>query len=111
MAKKKREEEQEEVTRLRLPDRENEEMLAIIDQKLGGPHLRVICEDGKERLARIPGRLQRRVWFRVGDVVIIKLWEYRKDRCDVIYKYTAAQVDRLRREGYLKPFEEYLGSF
>jgi len=109
--KKRREEEQEEATRLRLPDRENEEMLAIIDQKLGGPHLRVICEDGKERLARIPGRLQRRIWFRVGDVVIIKLWEYRKDRCDVIWKYTATQVDRLKREGYLKPFEEYLGSF
>ena len=108
VGKKKKEREEEEVTRLRLPDRENEEMFAVVDQKLGGPHLRVICEDGKERLARIPGRLQRRVWIMVGDVVIVKLWEYRKDRCDVVWKYSSAEVERLRREGHLKALEEYL---
>ncbi len=98
----------EEVTRVRLPDREKEELIAIVDQKLGGPHLRVICDDGKERLARIPGKLKRKVWIRVGDILIVKLWEYRKDRCDVVYKYSQTEVERLKQMGLLKNLEEYM---
>ncbi len=99
---------EEEVVRVRLPDRDNEELIAIVDQKLGGPHLRVICDDGKERLARIPGKLKRRVWIKVGDVILVKLWEYRKDRCDVVYKYSQTEVERLKQMGLLKGLEEYM---
>jgi translation initiation factor 1A len=97
------------VSRLRKPRREEEEMFAIVDMKVGGPHLKVICEDGKERLARIPGRFRRRMWIRVGDIVIVKLWEYEKDKCDVIHKYTPVEVEKLKERGYLKALEPYLG--
>ncbi len=97
------------VARLRKPKREEEEMFAVVDQKLGGLHLRVICDDGKERFARIPGRFRRRMWIRVGDVVICKLWAYEKDKCDVIHKYTNIEVEKLKEKGYLKALEPYLG--
>jgi len=109
---KGREEVQEiDVEKIRKPRKEADEMYAVVDQKLGGPHLRVICEDGKERVARIPGKFRRRVWISVGDVLIVKLWEYRKDRCDVVYRYTKTEVEKLREGGYLKPLEDYLTLF
>ncbi len=96
------------VRKIRKPDPSQEEMFAIVDQKLGGNHVHVICEDGKERLGRIPGRFRKRVWINVGDVVICKLWEYRKDRCDIVHKYTKTEAEKLRQEGYLKGLEEWL---
>ncbi len=108
--RKEREEEQEiDIGKIRKPDPSKEEMFAIVDQKLGGPHVRVICEDGKERLGRIPGKFKRRMWIVVGDVVICKLWEYRKDRCDIVHKYRKTEVEKLKQEGYLKNLEDYLG--
>ncbi len=97
------------INRIRKPNRDEEEMFAVVDQKLGGLHLRVICDDGKERFARIPGRFRRRMWIRVGDVVICKLWQYEKDKCDVIHKYTSVEVEKLKEKGYLKALEPYLG--
>jgi len=113
VAKKRRDEAPVEIDirKIRKPDPSQEEMFAIVDQKLGGPHVRVICEDGKERLGRIPGRFRKRVWIMVGDVVICKLWEYRKDRCDIVHKYTRTEVEKLRQEGYLKKLEDYLGMY
>ena len=99
------------IGKIRKPDYSQEEMFAIVDQKLGGNHVHVICEDGKERVARIPGRFRRRIWIVVGDVVIVKLWEYRKDRCDIVHKYTRTEVEKLRQEGYLKKLEDWLGMF
>jgi len=111
MAKKRPQQEPQEidVSRIRKPNREEEEMFAIVDMKVGGPHLKVICEDGKERLARIPGRFRRRMWIRVGDIIICKLWQYEKNKCDVVYKYTPVEVEKLREKGYLKALEPYIG--
>ena len=97
------------VSRIRKPRPEEEEMFAVVDLKVGGPHLKVICEDGKERLARIPGRFRRRMWIKVGDVVIVKLWEYEKNKCDVVHKYSPVEVEKLREKGYLKALEPYHG--
>ena len=99
------------IRKIRKPKREEEELFAVVDQKLGGNHVHVICDDGKERLGRIPGRFRKRIWILVGDVVICKLWEYRKDRCDIVYKYRRNEVEKLRQEGYLKALEDYLGMF
>jgi len=35
---------------------------------------RVRCADGKERTARIPGRMQKRVWIREDDIVLVEPW-------------------------------------
>ena len=77
-------------------------MLAIVETMLGGGFVRVRCEDGKERLARIPGKMRRKVWIREGDVVIIVPWPWQKDeRADIVFRYTNPQVEWLERKGYL----------
>ena len=97
---------QDQVIRVRIP-RDNE-LLGIVQQRLGGSRMRVLCLDGKERICRIPGRLRRGLWVRENDVVIITPWELGGDtKGDVIYKYRGkAEVDFLRRKGYLKNIED-----
>src|SRR3989339_2240859 len=90
------------VIRVRLPQRQ--EVLGIVQQRLGGSRMRVLCLDGKERICRIPGRLRRELWVRESDVVIVEPWELGGDgKGDIVFKYRGkAEVDFLRRKGYLK---------
>ena len=93
--------EKEEITRTRIP-KENE-VLGFVELMLGAGKLRVICEDGKTRICRIPGRLRKRVWIRVNDVVLVQPRKVQSDeRGDVIHKYTPTQASWLKRKGYIK---------
>ncbi len=92
--------EEEVVTRVKLP--RGEEVIGIIEQRLGGNKMLVNCLDGKTRNCRVPGRLKRALWLRPGDIVIIEPWELDKDKGDVIFKYRPNQVEWLKSKGYLK---------
>ncbi|MDP3992136.1 MAG: translation initiation factor eIF-1A [Candidatus Pacearchaeota archaeon] len=92
--------EEEVITRVRLP--RGEEVIGIIEQRLGGNKMLVNCLDGKTRNCRVPGRLKRELWLRPGDIVIIEPWELDKEKGDVIFKYRPNQVEWLKSKGYLK---------
>ena len=110
MSKKKeelarQEQMQQEISRIRLP-RENQ-VLGILEQRLGASRVRVRCLDGKTRVCRIPGRLKRKLWVRENDIVIVEPWEFSGEgKGDVVYKYTPTQAVFLKRKGYLKKLEE-----
>ena len=93
-------EEEEKVGRVKLP--RGEEVLGIIEQRLGGNKMMVNCLDGKQRNCRVPGRLKRKLWLRPNDVVLIEPWELDKNRGDVIFKYRDNQIEWLKKNGYLK---------
>ncbi|MCX6767941.1 MAG: translation initiation factor eIF-1A [Candidatus Micrarchaeota archaeon] len=79
------------------------EIFGIVTEMKGGSRMIVQCEDGKERLARIPGRIRRQVWIRVNDYVLITPWPVEGDtRADIAYRYTAVQADQLKKKGILK---------
>jgi len=111
MSKKKEEEAkqealQQEISRIHLP--RGQQAFGVLDQRLGASRLRVRCFDGKTRICRIPGKLKRRLWVREGDIVIVEPWEFGGDeKGDVVYKYSRAQVDYLRKRGHLKQMEEW----
>ena len=94
-------EEPQVVTRVKLP-RGPDQVLGIIEQRLGGNKMMVSCLDGKSRNCRVPGRLKRALWLRPNDVVIVQLWELDKDKADVIFKYRPNQIDWLKKNGHLK---------
>lgn len=87
----------EAVRRYRMPDTRNREMFAIADQLMGASKLRVMCEDGKSRMARIPGKMKRRMWIKPGDLVIVKPWDFQDDKADVKYRYVRTQAVNLSR--------------
>ena len=102
-----REQQKEEEIR-RTPMPRQGQVLGICDQRLGGSHLRVCCLDGKTRLCRIPGRFKRRLWVREGDTVLVEPWELGGDeKGDILYKYSKAQVQWMKKKGFLKGVQEF----
>jgi len=92
---------EEEIIRVRIPRKG--EILGMVVAMLGAGRLNVNCEDGFTRICRIPGKMRRRIWVRVGDLVLIKPWEVQSnERGDVIWMYKKNQADWLRRKGYGK---------
>ncbi|MAG79126.1 translation initiation factor eIF-1A [Candidatus Pacearchaeota archaeon] len=98
--KKQQNQEEQKVVRVRLP--RGEEILGIIEQRLGGNKIMVNCLDGKTRNCRVPGRLKRKLWLRPNDVVIIEPWELDKNKGDVLFKYRLNQIEWLKKKGYLE---------
>ncbi len=93
--------EEEEIARTKKP-REGE-ILGIVEQMLGSNKLRVKCDDGKERIGRIPGKLRKRVWIRMGDLVIVEPWKAMPDnRADITWRYTKTQANWLQRNNLIK---------
>ncbi len=106
MSKKKEElarqaEIQQEISRVKMP--RGNQVLGVVETRLGGSRMRVRCMDGKVRICRIPGRMKRKLWVREQDVVLVEPWELGGDaKGDVIFKYRPTQVDWLKRRGILK---------
>jgi len=79
------------------------DVLGIAVKMLGAERIMVKCQDGKERLCRVRGKLKRRVWVREGDVVLISPWDFQSDtRGDIFWRYRKNQTEWLRGHGYLK---------
>jgi len=78
------------------------DVLGIAVKLLGFDRVLVKCQNGHERLCRIRGKMKRRVWIRERDVVLVSPWDFQSDkRGDVIWRYTRAQAEWLRKNGYL----------
>ena len=78
------------------------DVLGVAVKLLGFDRVLVKCQDGHERLCRIRGKMKRRVWIREGDVVLVSPWDFQSDkRGDLIWRYTKAQAETLRRKGQL----------
>jgi len=78
------------------------DVLGVAIRLLGYDRILVKCQDGNERLCRIRGKMKRRVWIREGDVVLVSPWDFQSDkRGDLIWRYTKAQAEMLRKKGYI----------
>lgn len=92
----------EEFTRVRIPQKSANEVLATVESLLGANKIRVRCMDGILRLARIPGKIKKRIWIMEGDVVIVVPWSFQNEKADIVWKYSGPQVNWLQRKGFLK---------
>jgi len=79
------------------------DVIGIAERMLGFDRLLVKCQDGKERLCRIRGKMKRRMWIRLGDIVLVSPWDFQSDkRGDIIWRYKRNQAEWLRRNGYVE---------
>jgi len=58
----------------------SDEVFAVVTEHLGGNHVRLRCEDGEERLGRIPGRMKYRTWIEPDDIVVAEPWDWQTTR-------------------------------
>jgi translation initiation factor 1A len=92
---------EEEVVRVRMPSNREGEIFGIADQLLGASRIRVMCADGKSRLGRIPGKLKKRMWIREGDLLIVRVWEFQDEKCDIRHRYTKTESTYMSRRGVI----------
>ncbi len=86
-------------TGLRMP--EEQEVFAVVTDMLGANRVEVRCMDDKERTARIPGRMQKRVWIREDDIVLVEPWDWQDEKGDITWRYDKSEADQLREEGQI----------
>jgi translation initiation factor 1A len=80
------------------------ELLGVVVQLLGFNRVKVKCTDGKTRIARIPGRMIKKVWLRENDVVLVAPWDFQSDqKADVVWRYERGEAKAIRAKGMLGP--------
>lgn len=91
----------EEFQRVRVPKGVNE-VLCIVEAKLGGNKIALRCQDGKSRIGRIPGRLKKSMWINIGSAVLVEKWDIDGDkRGDIVWQYTPTHKEWLRKKNLL----------
>lgn len=92
--------EEVEIARIRTP--RQGEVLGVIEMMLGGDKVMSKCDDGNNRICRIPGKLRKRVWVKKGDLILIRPWKVQSnERGDIIFRYTSTQANWLKRKGFV----------
>tara|TARA_R100001244_G_scaffold57457_1_gene48703 strand:+ start:514 stop:834 length:321 start_codon:yes stop_codon:yes gene_type:complete len=72
--------------KVKLPS--GNQQFAVVMEMSGGSRMKALCEDGKTRMVRIGGKLKRRMWTRINDLILIQPWPIQTDsKADLVYRY------------------------
>jgi translation initiation factor 1A len=78
------------IRRARLPTKD--ELFAVVREMSGGSRMIAMCEDDTMRMVRIGGKFKRRMWCRVGDLILVKPWNIQSEsKADLVYRYLPAE--------------------
>ena len=92
-----------EVTRVKFPNKNLGEMFGRVVGILGNDRMEVFCEDGKHRIGRIRGKIKKRVWIRIADLVIVNPWDWetqtddKMGKCEITWRFMKHEVSWLER--------------
>jgi len=68
---------------------------------LGANRVKIRSMHGKTHMGRIRGKMKKRVWLRVGDVIVMVPSSFQDDNADIVWRYQGTQVEWLKKSGYL----------
>lgn len=80
-------------------EKNDKKIFGLVKTVHRGNRMQVVCTDGVDRLARLPGRLKR--WRRIsrirnGDVVEVMPWSVENKKCDIVAKvYNRSKAQKL----------------
>jgi len=78
------------------------ELVGVVTQLLGFDRVKVKCSDGKTRICRIPGKMKKKIWLRLNDVVLVAPWDFQSDqKGDIVWRYDRGDLRELKAKGYL----------
>jgi len=94
---KRNKNQQQESKNLRLKEPGQE--YAQIKKCKGNCRFDVICFDGKERMAIMCGKMRKRRFVNVNDIVLVSLREWQDSICDIIENYDENLTRKLKDKG------------
>ena len=72
--------------KVRLPTKDQQ--FAVVIEMSGGSRMKAMCVDGKTRMVRIGGKLKRRMWTRMNDLILIQPWTVQSEsKADLVHRY------------------------
>jgi len=78
------------------------EVVGVVIQLLGFDRVKVKCADGKTRMCRIPGKMKKKIWLRVNDIVLVSPWDFQSDlKGDITWRYDRGNLRDLKAKGFL----------
>jgi translation initiation factor 1A len=87
--------------RYELIVKEEDQEYAIIQKMLGNERVEATDIQGIKRICHIRGRMKKKQWISVGDVVLIGIREFQNDKADIILKYSTDEARVLKKIGEL----------
>lgn len=87
----------------------DEQDYAIVRKMLGDSRILAYCEsDQTEKLCIIRGKMKKRVWIRVGDLILVSNRDFETSggKCDVIHKYNDDDFRKLQKMGEIKNLKD-----
>ena len=74
---------------------------ATLKKNLGNSRFECDCHDGRDRIGHIRGKMQKRVWLKQGDLVLVCQREFQDDKCDIVHKYSEDDKSQLLKMGQI----------
>ena len=106
---KKRNNQVDEFQKIRMPKKEEHELLAIVTKMHGTNQLKAMCSDGIERSVRITGKMKKRVWIRENDLIIVKVWDFQPSKADVIWRFKGDYaINFFKKKKMLGKIEDFI---
>ena len=81
--------------------KQSDQKYGFLMENMGDLRFKVLCDDGKERVGHVPGRFRGRYFFRKDDYVLVSIRSFQPSMCDLLYKYNAQEVLKLREKNLL----------
>ena len=79
--------------------KEDGQEYARVSKILGNGYVECTCFDDVVRRGHIRGKMMRRVWIVMDDVVLCALRDYEDGKVDIIHKYNSEEIRNLRNLG------------
>ena len=68
---------------------------------LGSSNVEAMCFDNVKRICHIRGKMRKRIWINVGDIVLIGKRDFQDSKGDIIQKYFPDEAKNLKDYGEL----------
>jgi translation initiation factor 1A len=81
--------------------KEDGQEYAQILKMLGNGRCETYCFDGIKRLCHIRGKMKKKIWINIGDIVLVGLRDFQDKKGDIILKYNAYEARNLKAYGEL----------
>lgn len=90
-----------EMTKRELIFKEDGQEYGQVLKMLGNGRCDVACFDGTKRLCHIRGKMRKKVWVMMGDIVLVSLRDFQDEKGDIILKYNSDEARNLKTYGEL----------
>ena len=101
--KKRGKRQQDENKKLEILKDEFSEYAKVLERK-GGPYLSVRLLSGETVMGIIRGKMRRRVWMAINDIVLVGIRSFQEGKVDILHKYPEEHVRQLVEMGEMPDY-------